>query len=322
MMLKKATTTFIALLFIIGALLLLWANRYNIHDFIILRSYKPPSTIVQLASDDTMTPQGKRLFYVNKPQISDKSTFSGECKTTEQTIVLGCYTGNHIYIEKIDDPTLDGVEQVTAAHEMLHAAYARLSPSQRSKVDAMVTAEYKKLNDPRINSLIASYQKQEPGSTANELHSILGTEIGNIGSQLEAYYSQYFTNRAQIVTYGSDYQKVFDNLKIQADQLKADLNAQKADIEQRETALNNQSQQLSLQKSNMDSLEAGSQTAAYNARVGPYNNSVDAYNNALSALKQLISQYNGEIQKYNQLVISQNSLFNEINSNQNTIPNQ
>ncbi|HUD03474.1 MAG TPA: hypothetical protein VMR51_01685 [Patescibacteria group bacterium] len=322
MILKKAAKTLIVLLIFVGAILLLWLNRYNIHDFIVLRGYKPPQTVAQLAVDDTMSSYGKRLFYVNKPQISDKSSFNSECKSTEQTIVLGCYTGSHIYIYKIVDPTLNGIEQVTAAHEMLHAAYDRLGPSERAHVDALVEAAYKKLNDPRINALADSYQKQEPGSVPNELHSILGTEVSNVGPDLEVYYSKYFSNRAKIVAYAQNYEQVFENLRSQVEKYDADLALRKSQITQKENDLNAQADQLATQKTNLDNLSASGQTRVYNTAVPNYNKAVDNYNVEVANIKSLIVEYNNIVQARNGVIIEQQNLAESIDSRVNAISNQ
>ena len=65
--------------------------------------------------------------------------------------MLGCYILNKgIYVYDITDDRLAGVRQVTTAHEMLHAAYDRLSVKERAQVDAMTAAAYEKLDNIRI----------------------------------------------------------------------------------------------------------------------------------------------------------------------------
>ena len=81
-----------------AAALLIVSNRYNIYDWVKLRNYTPSPDIAALASTSGMNTKGSKLFYVNDPKISDKTSFNKECSTTEQTIVLGCYTGTNIYV--------------------------------------------------------------------------------------------------------------------------------------------------------------------------------------------------------------------------------
>ena len=79
-----------------------------------------------------MTDKGRNLFYVYDPQLLDKDGFNTQCTIEEQSIVLGCYDGSGIYLYDISDVRLEGVEEVTSAHEMLHAAYGRLSAKEKS----------------------------------------------------------------------------------------------------------------------------------------------------------------------------------------------
>jgi len=315
----KTITIVLASLVLVGVV---WANRYGIYDFIVLFNYKAPNTVATLATDDTMTDKGRRLFYVNKPQISDREQFNTQCKTTEQTVVLGCYTGAHIYIFKVDDPELKGVEQVTAAHEMLHAAYNRLSGSEKKRVDALVNAAYKKLNDPRITVLAASYEKQEPGSVPNELHSILATEVKDLGNELESYYKQYFTNRSKVVGYSEGYAQVFEDLRSQVSNYDADLALRKSQINSLEDELQQMADNLKTQKSNMDSLLSDGRVAAYNAQVPDYNASVNTYNEELARLRQLIEEYNAIVVARNNVAIEQQNLAQNLNSRLSAIPNQ
>ena len=54
--------------------------------------------------------------------------------------MLGCYHSNQdgIFLYNVQDARLAGVQQVTAAHEMLHAAYDRLSTKDKNYVDGLL----------------------------------------------------------------------------------------------------------------------------------------------------------------------------------------
>lgn len=314
-----------ALVVVIASAYTIWNKKYAIYDFVTLRNYTPPAAIAQIANDDTMTSLGKNIFYVNKPEISDRDAFRRQClanEKPEQTIVLGCYTGVHIYIFKVTDAELNGVEQVTSAHEMLHAAYDRLSSSERKRVNKLITDSYQKLNDPRINALADAYNKQEPGSVTNELHSIIGTEVKNISPELEAYYSRYFTNRAKIVNFALNYENKFEDLKSQVDKLDADLALRKSEIDQLESSLQSQVKDIEAQKAQMDSLLASNQTRAFNAQVASYNQKVNDYNNGIAQVKSLIDEYNIIVEQRNQLAVQQQNLAQNLDSRLSPISNQ
>src|SRR3982751_4835203 len=110
-------------------------------DWWVLRNYAVPAEITTLATQTTMTDVGKRLFYINHPALEDKASFNADCSgKTEHSVVLGCYHGNRqgIYIYNVQDPRLEGVKQVTAAHEMLHQAYDRLNGKDRTRINGLL----------------------------------------------------------------------------------------------------------------------------------------------------------------------------------------
>jgi hypothetical protein len=126
---SKKIISLVILLAIVAFPVVAIANVQAIEDWWNLRGYSPPAEIAKLAAEDTMTPKAQRLFYVNHPQlISDKAQFRQACPLSEQTIVLGCYyhiqgsIKEGIALSDITDNRLNGVEEVTAAHETLHSA--------------------------------------------------------------------------------------------------------------------------------------------------------------------------------------------------------
>ncbi len=119
-----------AIIFVaIGAI----TKRDAIYDWWRLHDYAPPAAAVQFADDTTMTAKARTLFYINHPKLEQSVAFNGECpNNSEKAIVLGCYHPNQngIFLFMVNDKTLSGVEQVTAAHEMLHAAYRPSEPGR------------------------------------------------------------------------------------------------------------------------------------------------------------------------------------------------
>lgn len=318
----KRTLGLLLILFtVIGISVVVWTNRFNIYDWARLRNYTAPADVAELVTKSGMNTYGQRLFYVNEPQISDRTTFNEQCKSAEQTIVLGCYTGANIYVFKVDDAKLAGVEEVTAAHEMLHAAYQRLSKSEKSHIDELVRAAYKRVNDPHLADIVAGYSRTEPGQENNELHSILGTEYANLGPELEAYYAKYFANRTKVVTLANSYKKVFQDISAQVDKYDAELSLRKSEITRRENALNQKASQLEAQKSQMDSLLQSGRNEAYNAQVSGYNAAVNSYNYEIAAVRKLINEYNAIVVQRNNLALQQQGLANSLDSRLNTISN-
>ncbi len=269
----------IILLIVLGGVL--W-QRQAIHDWIRLYGYQSSGVVSQLAMQTTMTESARHVFYVNHPALEARATFNVSCQSNdEHTIVLGCYRGNDhgIYLFDVSDPRLEGVEQVTAAHEMLHAAYERLNAKDRAYVDGLLTNYYEhELHDPRVLDTIAAYKKSEPNDIVNEMHSVFGTEVAALPAPLETYYKRYFTDRAQVVKYADTYQQEFTNRQTQVRQDDTELRIVKSQIDTNKAALGSQQTEINRERGRLDALRSSSNTEAYNAAVPGYNALVDTYN--------------------------------------------
>ena len=308
-------TLFVVLLVVLAYVL---ARPYAVSDWLRLRNYEPTAEIAALVTDTAMTGTAKHLFYINRPMLLDKPSFAQACPNADnQTIIIGCYLGGQrgIHVLDVSDERLAGVEQVTAAHEMLHAAYDRLSRAERTRVDALLQ-DYADngLADERIKSVLVSYQTTEPGQQHNEMHSIFGTEIANLPEELETYYRQYFDDRSQVTTFASHYQEAFTSrqaaLRSYDEQLKT-LNSQidtnTSELEGREKAIKEERQQL-------DRYRASGDIERYNAGVDAYNASIGSYNGMLEQTRQMISRYNAIVEQRNAIAAQSAELQQAINS--------
>lgn len=294
---------------------LVWRQQ-AIEDWWRLRGYSAPAAVAQLASEDAMTAEAKHLFYVNRPVVTAGSAFTGHCPAgSEKTVVLGCYVSpdKGIYVYAVTDTRLDGVEQVTAAHEMLHAAYRRLSTAERKKVDAMLMSYYDHgLTDQRIRDTIAAYKKSEPNDVVNEMHSVFGTEVSQLPAPLEQYYRRYFTDRSSVTAYTANYQAEFTGRQaqiaaydVQLKGLKQQIDANEASLKQQKASIDSESQQLQRERDQ-------GMIAAYNSGVAGYNRSVDTYNALLVSTRNLINQYNDIVAARNAIALEEQQLAGEL----------
>jgi len=298
--------------------LLGWWQWHAVYDWARLRNYIPPTAISELVSQDTMTSYAKHLFYVNHPQIvSGVSEFRKDCPESEQTIVLGCYhpTMDGIYIYNVTDSQLYGIQQVTAAHEMLHGAYNRLSANKRNYINGLLKNFYANdVHDQRIISEINLYKQTEPNSVLDEMHSSFGTEISDLPPALESYYSQYFSNRKTVADFASNYQAAFTNLSNQIKAADAQLTNQKHGIEAEETTLTTQLNQINTDRARLNALSTSGQLDQYNAGVEGFNNEVRSYNAGVSQLQGDIASYNALVDSRNQVASALASLDQAIDT--------
>lgn len=293
-----------------------------VSDWLRLRGYEPPAAVSKLAADTTMTASATHLLYLNKPQILPKTSFSPHCPISEKSIVLGCYHAgeNGIYMLQIaDDPQLQGVMQVTAAHEMLHAAYDRLSHSEKSWVNALLQDFYNNhLTDPAVKQEIDNYRSSEPNDVINEMHSILGTEVMQLTPQLEQYYKRYFTNRVAVAQAAAHYRSAFESREQIVHDADAKLAELKTQIESNNTVLRQQADALNAQVARLQGYKAAGQLYLYNSDVTAYNRHVNAYNALLAQTKQLIADYNELVVTRNAAALQASQLVSELSGN--TLP--
>lgn len=292
---------------LIGAIAWGYTNRQSIYDWYRLRDYTPPAAIVQLADDTTMTDPARRLFYVQHPELNDSAAFNRNCgQISEISIILGCYiSGQGIYIFDIqDDPRLQGVEQVTAAHELLHAAYDRLSDEERTRIDSLTADALENVTSERIRKNVASYRDRDPSIVPNELHSILGTEVRHLPPELETYYKRYFHDRHRIVAFSENYEAEFTKRRDRASILEVQIEGIKREIEQLEGTLQTEQATLDAQRSSVTTQE---QADAFNARVARYNDNV-------GRLNDLIQQHNSLVAEYQSNAVEHQELYEALSS--------
>jgi hypothetical protein len=318
-------TTISFFVLLAGAFSVAVTHQRAIADFIQLRNYHAPATINAIATADTMTPKSRHIFYVNHPDINDKASFAKFCPsgTKEQTIVLGCYQSDQagIFLLNVTDKRLNGVKEVTAAHEMLHAAYDRLSNKQRNDINAQLMAFYANgLTDERIKSTIDAYKKTEPKDVVNEMHSIFGTEVATLPPALEQYYKQYFINRSAVITLSSRYQSEFTTRKNQLAVDDLNLLSLKQKIELTENVLKIKQSDISAMQQRLLGLRS-SNVEAYNAGVAPYNAAVNDYNAQVQIVRDLVAQYNDLVSQRNAIAVEEDSLVKSLSADTQTINN-
>ena len=148
-----------------------------------------------------MTDAARKIFEQTSPTVEPIAMLYTSCRMTR---IDGCYAEGPDRIYLADDTEVGAADdmRVAAAHEMLHAVWQRMSESQKSVVRPEIDAAAAKLaTDPAFIARMHDYGTMDPVTRYSELHSLLGTEFGDLGSPLESYYSQYFSQRSTIVAF-------------------------------------------------------------------------------------------------------------------------
>lgn len=283
----------VAFFLCIAAAYLVLVNRQGILDQLSIWQYQPTSDIASFVERSGMNDMGKFYLYASQPSILDATAFNKECdRKEENTAILGCYNGRYIYIYNVPNKDIDGIREVTATHEMLHAAYDRMDATEKKKVNDLLEQEYVKLKDnTEFSERMAFYARTEPGERDNELHSVIGTEVATISPELEAHYAHYFSNRSKVVTLHLKYAAVFSDLQTRATSLSTQL-----------TALG-------------DKIEA--ESAVYNKAITQFNQDVAEFerrakNSEFSTQAELDRERNALLARADQLDGSRRLINNEV----------
>jgi hypothetical protein len=305
-------------LLVTGALLLV-LNRQYVLDTLHFWSFHPDASVSSIASRSTMTDQGKFTFYATRPEVEVSTVFNKNCSRVEQsTAILGCYTDDRIHLYSVVDSSIDGIKEVTAAHEMLHAVYQRLSDEDRKNVNALVEAEYDKVKtDPAFAERMAFYARTEPGERDNELHSIIGTEFGNISPELEAHYAKYFSNRSELLKLFNSYSDAFSRLDTQAKALAVQLDSLSKQIDADTADYNKDVKQLNADISSFNRRAASGQfssQAAFNSERQALQVRVETVSGKRSAINSRVDKYESLREQYNDTVKQSNNLYKSIDS--------
>lgn len=300
--------------FIIAVVIVL-GIRYTqeFQDWSKLLHYQPPPQIARLAATTTMTETARRLFYVNQPQIETRKSALNFCKSSEHTVILGCYVvGKGIFLQAIPDPRLEGVMEVTAAHEMLHVAYQRMSIVEQNQLNQQLQGTLAQLRNPRIKNIIETYRSQDPSSVNNELHSILGTEVRNLSPELEAHYQKYFTDRLKIVALSERYEGVFTALRERAQTLKQQLADRKLTMEQLAQQVDREAAGVETERVDLQRSIAMNPQEDHTGRVASFNDRVRNYNQIVANLRQQTDLYNQLVNEHNSLALEEKSLVESL----------
>lgn len=224
------------------------ANPRAVTDAVTVWQYDPTPAISGYATRAAMSERGRFLFYASLPEVVPGDAFDAVCSRDEPDVgVLGCYTlaDGRIYLYDITNAELDAFEVVVAAHEMLHAAWDRLSPEEQSALAAPLEEAFAGVGpESELVTRIASYEEFDPTSRIPELYAIVGTELAEVPAELDEHYAQFFDDRSVVVELWQEVEAIFTALEAELDRrgaeldlLAAEIDAEQAAAEQTATAL-------------------------------------------------------------------------------------
>lgn len=296
-----------------------WGNRWEVYDRWVARSYVSTTDSSEVLNNLDLTEKGDLVYRASLTEVDGKESFKERCpvEAYEEASVLGCYSARRIYILKVDEPRLAGVEEVTAAHELLHAKFERMSSDEREQTGKLLNDLANSVTDKEIKSLTESYKKAlgVGEDFNNELFAIYGTQLEDVGKELEALYSEYFKDRKGIVerykSYSAEFKRVEDAIKRydgELEELRSEKDALEAELEDLD-------RELSSQKATLDQLQFGDSAEEYQRAAAAYNVKVAEFNAKVNRIREIIDEYNSLVEKRNSEALSAKSLADELNAN-------
>lgn len=226
---------------LLAAIVVAAMNRQAIKDHLAAGGFDPTEQVLQVLDDLDLTDAGERIFLASGPTVDGSQTFNEQCADvdhSEQGHVLGCFTGERIHLFSVTDERISGIVEVTAAHELLHAAYTRLGDGDRTALNAKLLRVFDDLSehDDDLRERMSVYTHLSDAAFANELHSVLGTEVRDLPDWLEEHYAQWFEDRAGLVDRFEAYHTVFADLQDRSETLQAEMIDLRTDVERRKVA--------------------------------------------------------------------------------------
>lgn len=312
---KKTLLGIFGGLALLAVLVLGFLNRVAIVDTFKGLSYAPSPEIAQIESSLNLTPAGTRIFHATNPTLESRDDFNIHCESFNAEIaVLGCFSGDHVYVYNVEDPELAGIRESTTAHELLHAIWLRLPGVEKNRLVPLLESAYT-ANQSTLKDTIESYDESE---RLDELYVRAATQLYELPSELEAHYAKYFRDRTTILGFYDSYIAPFNelNAEIEAmshemETLRQTIDAKTADYEARSNSYNR-----AVDEFNACANTVGCFTdAAFYARRAELVAEQGNLDALYAELNNLINSYNDKVDSYNANVLHNNTLQSLINSN-------
>jgi hypothetical protein len=267
----------------------------HFHDAYVAWSEPIPDDVAAIAAATGMSREGELIYRASTPVIEDDDRFNQHC-AIEGGAVLGCYFNGKVYVYAVTDERLAGTVEVTAAHEMLHAAYERLSPEERERIDALIEEAIAAIpdDDPVFGDLELYAAAQLP----DEWHSRIGTEFADLSPELEAHFARYFHDRGKVVELHVQSTALFEQLRAQIDALVAEIDALDPVLDARIAA---SAAAITDYNADVDSFNARADSGAFES-VEQFNRERAALVARGAALDAEGAALDAEIDRYNGLV--------------------
>lgn len=291
-------------------------NRQWLYDFYRGQTYQPSSEMLKIRESLDLTERGEFLFNAAQPELKASEEFNAHCRAGDTEIaILGCYAEGNIYVYNITEAELNGVRELTTAHELLHVVFTRMTDEEKAALRPALEQVYqdnKVILEEDLNTYAA-------GEQFEELYVRAGTEVAALPEVLEKHYAEVFGDQDRVVAFYDSYNGVFRALKAELDELSAEMEVLNVEIEQKTNEYKSRSEQLNASVVSFNSCAAvagcfATEEDFYNQRAVLVAEQ-EALEGLYGELNRLIDAYNVKVEAYNADVLRSEKLNTMINSN-------
>lgn len=278
------------------------ANRAAIRDWIVVGKVVPTDTLEYYVSAAGLSSAGRFYLYAARPELHSSGTFAKSCTAKESGIaVLGCYVlaTDRIHLLDITDPAFDAMEPVVAAHEMLHAVWARFDNDERARVGTAVQETYAAINDPDLEKRLAVYKDSSGEIDVAELFAVLGTEVALVNSELDEVYSRYFDRRGAVVNLAAQAATVISTIIDEITRVSTELVTREVEIDAAKTKHADGLERLA---KDVETFNANANRPGYYQSQSTFDKDRAALAKRAAKLDALRDTINDMIQEFNTLV--------------------
>lgn len=236
----------------------------------------PDPAVGDLMDGAGMAPAARRLFLDADPRIEPKDALTRSCAGVfaraepGSVHTYGCVVDGKVHLRDFTRPEMHDFMYVVAAHELLHLVYARLSPSDRARIDTELQAA--RAGNEVLEERLEVYTKGA-GDTLSEVHSVLGSELAGLSPELESHFSRYF-DRGRVTT-----------------AFEATLGGRERELRRLKGLADQIEGRLQSMDPQLDGLRRSGSVRTYNAMVADYNAMVDEHNAVVARLRALVAEY-------------------------------
>ncbi len=301
---------------VIAVLLVVFVvNRDYLADLFRGMIYKPSEEMLDIRENLALTGKGSFIFNASQPVLSGRAEFNAACrKNGDETAILGCYTDGNVFVYDIDSEELKGIKELTAAHELLHAVWARMGDGEQKQYAKALNEVLENNRDVLVEE-ISYYDNIEK---QDELYVRAGTEIKKLPDALEKHFGEIFKDQDKIVDYYNSYIGVFNNLKAEMNALTVEMETIQAQIDTKTTEYTGGVDALNaeIKEFNECAETAGCFNSqwAFNTRRAALLREQESLEYIYNEIDGLINKYNELVEKYNADIVYSDKLNQKINS--------